>query len=77
LKTVNLGRMIRVASTGSRSIAVWNPGLDTASKMADLGSEGWRTMVCVETANAYENALVIEPWQQHTTSAVYTVAPLA
>jgi len=72
-----LGRLIRVASTGSQSIAVWNPGLNTASKMADLGSEGWRTMVCVETANALENAVIIAPGQQHTTSAVYTVAPLA
>lgn len=72
-----LGRLIRVESTGSQSIAVWNPGLDTASKMADLGSEGWRTMVCVETANALENALVIAPGQRHTTTAVYTVAPLS
>ena len=73
----HLGRVIRVASTGSQSVAVWNPGLNTASKMADLGSEGWRTMVCVETANALENALVIAPGQEHATSAVYTVAPLA
>lgn len=72
-----LGRVIRVASSGSQSVAVWNPGLNTASKMTDLGSEGWRTMVCVETANALENALVIAPAQQHTTSAIYTVAPLA
>lgn len=72
-----LGRVIRVSSSGSQSVAVWNPGLNTASKMADLGSTGWRTMVCVETANALENALVIAPGQQHTTSAIYTVMPLA
>lgn len=73
----HLGRVIRVASTGSQSLAVWSPGLNTASKMVDLGSEGWRTMVCVETANALENGLVIATGQQHTTSAIYTVAPLA
>lgn len=72
-----LGRVLRVASAGSQSVAVWNPGLNTASGMADLGSEGWRTMVCVEAANALENALVIVPRQQHTISAVYTVAPLS
>ena len=54
-----LGRAITVSGAGSQSIAVWNPWLQTASKMSDLGSEGWRSMVCVETANALENAILI------------------
>ena len=66
-------RTIHVAGKGSNSIAVWNPWLDTASKMPDLGSDGWRSMVCVETANALENAIVIQPGQQHTITAIYSV----
>ena len=72
-----LGRAIHVAGSGSQSIAVWNPWLETASKMSDLGSEGWRSMVCVETANALENAILIQPGQRHTTTAIYSVTSLA
>lgn len=72
-----LGRAIHVAGAGSQSIAVWNPWLETASKMPDLGSEGWRNMVCVETANALENAILIQPGQRHTTTAIYSVNALA
>jgi glucose-6-phosphate 1-epimerase len=71
-----LGRAIHVVGAGSSSIAVWNPGLTTASKMPDLGSEGWRTMVCVETANALENAIQLEPGHSHTTTAIYSVVAL-
>lgn len=72
-----LERAINVAGAGSQSIAVWNPWLETASKMPDLGSEGWRSMVCVETANALENAILIQPGQRHTTTAIYSVTALA
>lgn len=71
-----LGRAIHVAAVGSQSIAVWNPWLETASKMSDLGSEEWRSMVCVETANALENAILIQPGQHHTTTAIYSVTAL-
>ena len=72
-----LARAIHVAGAGSQSIAVWNPWLETASKMSDLGNEGWRSMVCVETANALENAILIQPGQHHTTTAIYSMTSLA
>lgn len=72
-----LGRAIHVAGSGSQSIAVWNPWLEAASKMSDLGSEGWRSMVCIETANALENAILIQAGQRHTTTAIYSVTALA
>jgi D-hexose-6-phosphate mutarotase len=69
-------RRILVSGRGARSIAVWNPGLHTASKMADLGSEAWRSMVCVETANALDDAIMIPAGQQHTLSVRYAVEAL-
>lgn len=71
-----LERAIHVSGAGSRSIAVWNPGLEVASKMADLGSEGWRNMVCVETANALENAILVEEEQKHKLVSIYSVSKL-
>lgn len=71
-----LGRRIRVEKTGSLSTAVWNPGLEVASKMSDLGPGGWRTMVCVETANALEDTVVVAPGAEHTMGARYLVESL-
>jgi glucose-6-phosphate 1-epimerase len=71
-----LGRAIHVVGEGSNSIAVWNPGLVTASKIPDLGSEGWRTMVCVENANALENAIQLRAGQMHITTAKYLVTQM-
>lgn len=71
-----LGRAIKVAGAGSQSIAVWNPWLQTASEMTDLGSEEWRSMVCVETANTLENAIQLSPEKRQSLSVTYSVIPL-
>jgi glucose-6-phosphate 1-epimerase len=64
-------RRIRIEKEGSLSTAVWNPWAATAATMADLGADGWRNMVCVEGANALENALTIAPKSSHTHVACY------
>jgi glucose-6-phosphate 1-epimerase len=66
-------RKISVRSQGSRSIAVWNPGKLTAARVPDLGEQGWRTMVCVETANALENQVMLEPGATHALTARYSL----
>jgi glucose-6-phosphate 1-epimerase len=66
-------RRIRVEKTGSLSTAVWNPAERTATTMRDLGPLDWRTMACVETANALENTLTLDPGQTRTMSARYVV----
>jgi len=67
-------RRIKVIGKGNNSIAVWNPGFENATKIQDLGSEGWRNMVCVETANALENSVIVKSNQMHTMSANYSVS---
>ena len=73
-----LKRRIHVTKTGSRSTVVWNPGYDKASRMGDLGvapadSGSWRQMVCVESANAAENQVTIEPGQSHRLGVTYEI----
>lgn len=46
------GRCIVVESDGFQDTVLWNPGPDSAKAMADLGDEEFRSMVCVEPANA-------------------------
>ena len=70
-------RRIRIEKTGSNSTAVWNPGLDVGSKMDDLGSVGWREMVCVESANALENSIWLEVGASHKMVSIYSVDNLS
>ena len=44
--------------------------------MADLGEGEWQRMLCVESANAAENAVTIEPQQAQTLSAMIRVEEL-
>jgi D-hexose-6-phosphate mutarotase len=37
---------------------------------------GWTEMVCIEAANALENAIVIEPGASHTMSTTISVQNL-
>jgi len=65
-------RRIRIQKNGSKSTAVWNPGLAVASKMDDLGATGWRSMICVESVNALSNFIKLQSMEEHTFYAKYT-----
>jgi D-hexose-6-phosphate mutarotase len=67
-----LRRRIRIEKSGCLSTAVWNPWTLTAAKMDDLGPEGWRDMVCVESANALENQITVAAGASHTITATYS-----
>ncbi|MCC6682002.1 MAG: D-hexose-6-phosphate mutarotase [Phycisphaeraceae bacterium] len=66
-------RRIVVAKTGSRSTVVWNPGSERFKNSEDLGGERWDRFVCIETANALDNAITIAPGAEHSLSAQLSV----
>lgn len=70
------GRRIRLDTFGSRSLVVWNPGEAGACAIADMPDDGWRTFVCLEAANAGEDAIELEPGQRHRLSHVISVSSL-
>jgi len=71
-----LKRAIRIAKQGSRSTVVWNPWKEKAEKMGDFGPALHRDMVCVESGNALENTLTLQPGETHRLVAVYSVEKL-
>ena len=71
-----LKRTLVVEKVGSHTTVVWNPWSELSHKLADMSDEGWREMVCVETANASEGALVLEPRSLHTMEAKIKVQGL-
>jgi glucose-6-phosphate 1-epimerase len=68
-----LDRRIRIAKTGSRSTVVWNPWIEKAERMGDLGPDGYLRMVCVESANADEDGVTIPPGGEHRLWVRYSV----
>jgi len=42
-----------------------------------MNPDGWQTMTCIETANAADNALILQPGAHHTMQAHITVQELA
>jgi glucose-6-phosphate 1-epimerase len=68
------GPTLEIRSTGSRSTVVWNPWADKAQRLGDLGPDGWRGMVCIETANARAANITVPAGGQHTLAATYRLA---
>jgi D-hexose-6-phosphate mutarotase len=71
------GRTVGVRTQGSANAVVWNPWADRARTLPDLGDDEWSQMVCVETCNVAEAAVVLAPGAAHTMVATITVGPLA
>ena len=69
-------RRIHIAKLGSQSTIVWNPWVARAAQMGDLGTDdasGWKRFVCVESANARENAVTVAAGKSHTMAVEYRV----
>ena len=64
-----MGRSIHVEKSGSETTVLWNPWTAKAAAMADFGDDEWPGMICIETANAAENAVTLAPGASHTMRA--------
>lgn len=67
-------RRIGAAKEGSAHTVVWNPWIAKAAAMADYGDDEWPGMICLEAANALDEAIVLTPGQSHTLAVTYTVS---
>ncbi len=77
IRDEKLKRRIHIAKSGSHSTVVWTPWIEKANKMGDMGQpDGWREMLCVESANALENQVKVAAGNRHTLIVEYHAAPL-
>ena len=67
------GRRIVVGKQGSATTVVWNPWVAKAKAMPDFGDDEWAGMVCVETANALDDAVTLAPGASHVMTATLEV----
>jgi D-hexose-6-phosphate mutarotase len=73
----SLGREISVAKSGSHSTVVWNPWVDKAARLGDMGPDGYRRMLCIEAANAGDDAVTLAPRARHRLVTELSVKSIA
>ncbi|MEO8075583.1 MAG: D-hexose-6-phosphate mutarotase [Acidobacteriota bacterium] len=66
-------RRIRVAKRGSATTVVWNPWVNRSRQLPDFGDEEYREMVCVETANAADDRITVEPGGEHRLATTLSI----
>ena len=69
-----LNREVTIDSIGSKTTVVWNPWVDISEKSADLEDDSYRRFICIETANAAEDTIEIEPNESFTIEAEYSTS---
>lgn len=59
---------IAIEASGCSSAVVWNPGLEKAAAMQDMGAENYQKFVCVERGNVFDNEVMLLPNKTHRAS---------
>ncbi len=59
-------RIIKIHNSGSTSAVLWNPWIEKCREMADMGNNDYKTMLCIETANAFTDERTLAPGESHT-----------
>ena len=68
-----LGRKITIGKTGSETTVVWNPWIERAKAITDIGDDEWTAFVCVETCNVGVAAVKLAAGAEHTMTATIQV----
>ena len=66
-------RRIHVEHTGSATAVVWNPWVKISEQSQDLEDDSYQHFICVETANAADNIITIEPGESYTLGVDYHI----
>jgi glucose-6-phosphate 1-epimerase len=71
-----LPRRSHIAKVNSQTTVVWNPWVQKAHSLSDLGDEEWMHFLCIETSNVSDFSVELAPGQQHSMKAVVRVSHL-
>ncbi|MDD5400477.1 MAG: D-hexose-6-phosphate mutarotase [Sulfurimonas sp.] len=62
-------REIHIKNDGSLSVVVWNPWIEKCKRMSAMRDDAYQNMLCIESANAFDDARVIKPNESHVLKA--------
>lgn len=63
-------RKIVINNEGNDSVVVWNPWIEIAKKFVDLPDDGYKTMLCVESAITAKQGVLVKSGCSHTLKTV-------
>ncbi|MFK8332599.1 D-hexose-6-phosphate mutarotase [Pseudomonas sp. BJa5] len=69
-------RRIHLTASGSRSAVIWNPWTDRAAELTDMADDGWQRMLCIETANVWDDVVTLKPGASHSLGLSISSEPL-
>ncbi|WP_339846334.1 D-hexose-6-phosphate mutarotase [uncultured Halopseudomonas sp.] len=69
LELEEAGEIVSVEGAGSSSTVLWNPWIEKSRRLGHFPEEGYREMLCIETANAGPDRQILQPGQTHSLSA--------
>lgn len=68
------GRILTLGSSGSGCTVVWNPWIAKSRTLTDLPGAAWQHFLCVETANAWRDTILLPPGGRHVLRASISVS---
>lgn len=69
-------RRVCLESHGSRSAVLWNPWIDKAARLSSFAADAWQRMLCIETANVWDDCRQLAPGASHSLGLTLWSEPL-
>ncbi len=63
-------RFISIDAQNSASCIVWNPWIEKCARMSHMCKESYKNMVCIESANARNDAKILAPGESLTLTTI-------
>lgn len=69
ISLIDAKRTIKIKNESSSSVVVWNPWIEKCKRMSAMRDDAYKSMVCIESSNAFDDFKEIKPNESHTLKA--------
>ncbi|MBV2134263.1 hypothetical protein KRX52_15900 [Pseudomonas sp. MAP12] len=59
-------RTLCLESRAARTAVLWNPWIDKARRLSQFTEDAWQHMLCIETANVWDDCVQLAPGARHS-----------
>lgn len=59
-------RRLCLESRSARTAVLWNPWIDKAKRLSQFAEDAWQRMLCIETANVWNDCVQLAPGASHS-----------